>query len=826
MTNREHLERYISDGYEAVPCVGYSRGNKDYKIAKIPSKAGWNDTDYIPPSVDECIEHLKRGGWIGQKPPDGAVVLDIADTKNQSEDKFILSAYDEYIARQNLLPGRHKSKYGHHLVFKGNGISADSKTYCSIGLPVTYRTSNSQILFEPTPDRKWENYVTVDKLPEIPQGLREYNRNNKDDVFNCLVYVVGKAYRSGLLRGWEDIDAAFVGFLVQKGIDKEHALTALQLIFTDQYDEKRSEDLCDRALERHQAGEPLIGAGSFVDNAGKIDDKDFPILRFIKELSRLTKRGTKGKKEKEPTQAELLIAIGCELPLFHDDTDEAYTELNGSVVKVRSSTMKQHLARIMWAQHGKAPNSDSLNQALNVLEATANYEGEGRILHNRIASHDDAFWYDLANEKVVRIVPNHWEILDNPPMIFRRYPHQQPQVMPISGGSIDDLFRFANIPDDDHRLLLKVWFVALFVPGIGHPIIHPHGDQGSGKTTLCRNIKALIDPSKVDVFLNVTDRNEATQILEHHYFVALDNMSDMPGWLSDLISQAVTGAGISKRKLYTDDEDIIFQIKRAIAIGGIGQIIHRPDTMDRSILFRLTEISEEQRIPDQKLKEEFERIRPNLLGAALDALAGAMKIYPTIELKRLPRMADFTIWGCAITEALGIERQKFLDAYGANIGDQHREIIGGNTLAQAVIAFMDDQALWEGTVGQLYEKLSGIATPQKNDHSFPKSSNKLRHAIGRINLNLIKFGVRVNFSDYDTKKGMPVIIQRAPIKKDGGSMGTGWEPQKFNDISECSHSTYGAHKTEPFWKGAETDPDFPHEEEDPSALPRFKGGVM
>ncbi len=811
---RELLERYVSDGYKAILCVGYSRGNKDYQTGKIPCKEGWNDPHYVPPTTDECIAHLNSGGWIGQGPPEGVIVLDAADTKNSTEDKFILDTYVAYITSENSTPGRHKSVNGDHFVFKGNGISAESKTFSALGLPLTYRTHNSQILFEPTPGRKWIKYVPTKDLPEILSGLRPYDKKKKDEVLNCLVYVVGKAYRRGLLNGWEDIDAAFTGFLVQEGIEKERCLAVLESIFSERYDEKRSENIYDRALERYRTGEPLVAAGTFVDTAKKIDDKEYPLIRFIKELSRLNKKGTK-KKEKEPPQAELLINIGSSLHLFHDDTGEAHTELNGSVIKIRSSSFKQHLAREMWALHGKAPNSDALNQALNVLEAKANFEGEERTLHNRIAAHDGSFWYDLANGKAVRITSNHWEIVDNPPMIFRRYPHQQPQVMPISGGNINDLFKFANIPDDDHRLLLAVWFVSLFVPDIGHPVIHPYGDQGSGKTTLCRNIKALIDPSKVDVFLSVTDRNEATQILEHHYFIPLDNLSDMPGWLSDLISQAVTGAGISKRKLYTDDEDLIFQIKRAIAIGGIGQIIYRPDTMDRSILFKLSEISEEQRIPDQKLKKEFERIRPYLVGTAFDILSKAIAIYPTIELKRLPRMADFTLWGCAITEAMGIDRQKFLDAYGSNIGDQHREIIGGNTLAQAVIAFMDDKSEWEGTVGELFEKLHEIANPNKNDRSFPKASNKIRHAIGRINLNLIKFGVRITFSEYDTKKGMPVTIKKVPIKKDHKSIGTVWAPEKTNDINECAHSAHGAHKIATLLEDTKNDESyFIHEEDD------------
>ncbi len=824
MIDRELLQRYVDDGYKAVLTVGYSNGNKDYKIAKIPSVKGWTKSDYIPPSIDECIGHLGKGGWIGYRPPDGTVILDVADdVENHSENKHVLSAYLAYAEKEHVKPGKHKSRYGHHLSFKGNGVTTDSKTYCKLGLPVTYRTSGgSQVILEPSPDRKWIEYVPTDNLPQIPNGLREYNRNNKDDVFNCLVYVVGKAYRSGLLRGWEDIDAAFVGFSIQQGFAKDSALHALQSVFGGTFDEDRSEHLYERALEKHQHGDPLIGAGTFVENITKLDDDGKECIRFIKELSRLTKKSAKGKQEPTPTQAELLIAIGSKQLLFHDDMWDAYVEQTGSAVKVRSSSFKQYLAREMWLQHGKAPNTDSLNQALNVLEAKANYEGELHILHNRIAEHDNAFWYDLGNGKAVCITHGQWQIVDNPPLIFRRYPHQQTNDLPVSGGSLDSLFRFINIPDYDHRLLLKVWIVSFFVPGIGHPIIHPHGDQGSGKTTLCRYIKRIIDPSKIDVFFNVTDRNELVQTLEHHAFIAFDNVSDMQDWFSDQIAQAVTGAGFSKRKLFTDDEDVVYQIRRAIAINGISQVIHRPDAMDRSILFRLKEIDENQRIEERRLEAMFTEARPLILGAAFDALSKAIGIYPTLSLGKLPRMADFCLWGCAIAEGLGVDRMDFLNAYASNIKDQHKEIVGGNTLAQAIIEFMKDKTEWTGTMGKLYDALLEIANPNKKDRTFPKASNKLRQAIGRINLNLVKFGVRIDISDYDTKTGVPVTITYEPIQEDGKIKGTKWAPKKTNDINECAHSTHGAHKIDTLLEDTKNDGSyFIHEEDDGDDLPRL-----
>ena len=44
------------------------------------------------------------------------------------------------------------------------------------------------------------------------------------------------------------------------------------------------------------------------------------------------------------------------------------------------------------------------------------------------------FYYDLTNSNwsAVKITPEGWSIENNPPILFRRYSNQLPQVNPIS----------------------------------------------------------------------------------------------------------------------------------------------------------------------------------------------------------------------------------------------------------------------------------------------------------------------------------------------------------------------------------------------------------
>lgn len=555
-------------------------------------------------------------------------------------------------------------------------------------------------------------------------------------------------------------------------------------------------------------------------------------LKILKKKTGITKTAmrkdiwTFGGAEEKKSQAEMLIKIASGYKLFHDDGKEGYAYVNNVAIKIRGSQFKQLLAKTLWQSKGTAPNSDSLNQALNVIEAMATHDGECIRLYNRAAEHEGDFYYDLCNGcDAVKIAKSGWEVTYEFPILFKRYSHQQKQVVPKKGGDIQQLFKFINVREERHRLLSLVYLVSCFVPNIPHPIFHPWGDQGAGKTYIFTFFKLLIDPSKLAVMITQRDHKEVIQNLEEHYLCPLDNLSQFPDWLSDLLSQACTGGGFSKRKLYTDDESVIFQIMRCIGINGINLLISRADLMDRTILLRMDRIEPSQRKEGKVLMREFEDERPYLLGCIFDVLSKAMSIHPTVKLSNLPRMADFMTWGVAITQALGYKTDDFIGAYQANIESQNSEIINSNTLAQAVLTFMQDKENWSGTVRQAYEELEKFITVKKDDNTFPKRPNKLRNHLNRIKANLLDYGIKFNIADFNTEKGIPISFQKVPkvssvssgcsepskikpskaednlnIQKVSSGVSSGVEPSKIKVTEDTEHPE---DKKQTFWNEQE-----------------------
>ena len=132
--------------------------------------------------------------------------------------------------------------------------------------------------------------------------------------------------------------------------------------------------------------------------------------------------------------------------------------------------------------------------------------------------------------------------------------------------------------------------------------------------------KMLIDPCIAKTFSFPRDVNELNQQLSHNYVAYYDNISEMKDWISDELCRAVSGSGSSRRRLYTDEDDLIRSLMRCIGFNGINLAATKADLLDRAIFFKLKRITEEDRRYIVELQKQFEEMRPQLFGYILDVL--------------------------------------------------------------------------------------------------------------------------------------------------------------------------------------------------------------
>jgi hypothetical protein len=199
------------------------------------------------------------------------------------------------------------------------------------------------------------------------------------------------------------------------------------------------------------------------------------------------------------------------------------------------------------------------------------------------------------------------------------------------------------------------------------------GRTRSAKTVLSKLLRALIDPSVAPVRALPRDERELFIAASNGHVLAFDNLSGLPTWLSDTLCRLTSGGAFSTRRLFTDQDEMLFAAARPIILNGIEEVITRPDLADRAILLMLAPIAERQRRPEIALWREFELARPHILGALLDAAAHGVRMLPHVRLRRLPRMADFALWVAACETAFRPEGA-FEAAYSNNRREQSRTL--------------------------------------------------------------------------------------------------------------------------------------------------------
>jgi hypothetical protein len=205
---------------------------------------------------------------------------------------------------------------------------------------------------------------------------------------------------------------------------------------------------------------------------------------------------------KQPKQADVLITLASAAELFHDRDGGCHADItvNGhrETWPIRSRGFKRWLLRRFFEHTNGAPNTDAMQAALGVIEAKAHYDSPEHLIYLRVGEYEDKVYLDLCNAEwqAIEVSSRGWEILDNPPVRFRRAEGMQALPAPSHDGSIDDLRPFLNVKTDEEFILAVTWILAGLRSRGPYPVLVPFGEHGSGKSSFCRILRSLIDPNK------------------------------------------------------------------------------------------------------------------------------------------------------------------------------------------------------------------------------------------------------------------------------------------------------------------------------------------
>ncbi len=412
---------------------------------------------------------------------------------------------------------------------------------------------------------------------------------------------------------------------------------------------------------------------------------------------------------------------------------------------LRSAPLRDLLARTYFDASGRVPSSQALTDALNVLVCQARYRGPEHETAVRVAQHGDRIYLDLCDAawRVVDISNNRWRVIENSPVRFTRRNGMQALPEPVRGGSLDDLRKITNVPEDDDWRLVVAWVVATLFRG-PYCILALQGEQGSAKSTFAKMLRSVVDPHDVPLRRPPRDERDLMIAATNNLLVGYDNLSGLRTDLADALCSLATGAGFGTRRLFSDGDEHLCAAMRPMLINGIDDICVRGDLADRAVILTLPPIPDTKRRAESELWEQYHAIRPAVLGALLDIASGVLRERPEVKLTRMPRMADFARIGAAVERVLGWGEGAFLAAYDRNRTGGAVAVIEGSVVGAALLGWLEGRDSWSGTPADLLRELNAVASEEERaTRGWPDSARGMTAAVIRLAPALRGHGVGV-----------------------------------------------------------------------------------
>lgn len=749
---REAALGYANQGWQVIPVYGIvgsdcECGKEDCTSkGKHPRIGKWREAA----TSDLAVVN----GWWDKWPisnigivtgkPSGVVVLDIDGPTGDA-------AFRKYCAEHNFVPetltattgnGRH-----HYFAHPGGEVPNSART---IADGVDVRGDGGYVVAPPSRHRSGTTYAWLaggqppQQAPDwLLQRMLAGKRERRSSMKSAAVC------REAVPEGRRNTELASVaGRLRNRGLDEPQIIERLL---------KENDDRCVPPLDPSE-----------VRSIAK------SVSRYAPRMNSATTTGPRGT-DREETIAQRLIRLAGTSSLFHDPDRTAYATVlqNGHAENwaIKSSDFRHWLTHQYWLETQSAPSSRAITDAVGVLEAKAQFAGDIHQVFTRVAEHNGAIYFDLANEdrQVVEITPAGWTLITDAPVKFRRPKGVRPLPVPADGGGLDELRPFLNVAGEHDWMMMIAWLLAAFRPHGPYPLAALHGEQGSAKTTTARVLRALVDPNIAPVRCEPKDGRDLMISATNGWVIALDNLSHVSESLSDALCRLSTGGGFATRALYTDAEETILDAQRPVVLTGIEDLATRGDLLDRSLVIYLPRIPSGERMTEREFWARFDAAQPRILGSLLTVVAGALAELPKVDLDQLPRLADFATWITAAEPSLGWERGAFLKAFVSNRHQANAIALEGSVLAAPILKLIE-KGVWSGTAEQLLHRIGNLVSDSvRRSSDWPRTARGAAGALRRLSPNLRPIGIEIGFGRESTRDRTRLItIRRAVVSGSSG----------------------------------------------------------
>lgn len=446
------------------------------------------------------------------------------------------------------------------------------------------------------------------------------------------------------------------------------------------------------------------------------------------------------------------------ISLIHTQSGKAYAAIQAHgkrlALAIRSKKLNAILADLA-RRDGYTLQKADLAELNDALEAYAEQYGDVIDVWLRVAPIKGGIEIDLGDElhSRVSITAGKVEMVSNSDTVFYRTANTKAMVTPAEKGNWQLMKKYLNMHPSD-MVLAIAWISYVLAhpkePSSKYPILVLSGNEGSGKTSLCKNIIIrIIDPSTIGVQVFPQNAKDLAIASQNAHVLCFDNLRGFKANMADMLCIAATGGTITTRQLYTDADQQAIPLHVALVLNGIHSFIDTPDLSQRCLPIHLTALDKAKRKSEDDLTKELEADLPTIMRGLFDLIASIFAHLPNVEITDPERMIDFVAWLAAMEAADGVSAGIYQGLYSHTLKQGQLDTLMDNPLAAAIIEFMDQykHAIWSETPSELLAELNrrvGRGTQLSRD--WPQNPIALSKRIAGLQAGLLSQGIRVELS--------------------------------------------------------------------------------
>lgn len=395
-----------------------------------------------------------------------------------------------------------------------------------------------------------------------------------------------------------------------------------------------------------------------------------------------------------------------------------------------------------------------LTEINELLQAQAEINEKRGDVWYRVAPFDNGIEIDLGCDEHIRIrvTPGKVEVItQGSNTFFYRTQSMLPMVLPAETGDFELLYKYLNM-----HSVSRVLFIAWLSYTLAHPklpsskyvILVLQGNQGSGKSSLCKNIiNPLLDPNAIGVQMMPISIKDMAVAVSNRHLACFDNVREIRQHMADALCVTATGGTLTSRQLYTDGEQAAIPLHCAVVLNGIHSFIDQPDLAQRCIPIELNTLPEKNRKSEKQLIQELNTDLPIILRGLLDLIAAIFTHLPSVQVSNPERMIDFVHWLAAMEMATGTPNGVYQSAFSDAIQMGQLDSLLDNTLASAVVDFATSEGEWSDTPADLLNALNRkVDKNTQRNRDWPQNAIALSKRLKPLQAALATQGIHISFT--------------------------------------------------------------------------------